>query len=72
MIALTGSEGYLQIAAGFFSRWLKQKKRPRGVDLSDDTRMRRDFMTEMMARNPDAFASELDVQSMMHCFPSRF
>lgn len=42
------------------------------TDADDATRDRRRFITDMMDRNPHAFASEQDVQNMMHCFPGRF
>lgn len=38
----------------------------------EDTRERRAFVQEMLDRNPDAFASDFDVQSMMQHFPSHF
>ena len=37
-----------------------------------DTAERRAFVQEMLDRNPDAFASDFDVQSMMQHFPSHF
>ena len=37
-----------------------------------DTAERRAFVQEMLDRNPDAFSSEYDVQSMMQHFPSHF
>lgn len=38
----------------------------------DDARARRDFVLEMIARNPDAFSSDLDVQAMMLHYPGQF
>ncbi|MGI9390755.1 MAG: hypothetical protein ACR2O1_11915 [Boseongicola sp.] len=38
----------------------------------EDARIRQEFVTEMLDRNPDAFQSEQDVQSMMLSFPGRF
>ncbi|WP_406646061.1 hypothetical protein QEZ52_18740 [Aliisedimentitalea scapharcae] len=35
----------------------------------EDARHRRAFIQEMMNRNPDAFQSDLDVQSMMQSYP---
>ena len=37
-----------------------------------DTAERRAFVTEMLERNPDAFASDYDVESMLRHFPSHF
>lgn len=37
-----------------------------------DTAERRAFVREMLDRNPDAFASDFDVQSMMQHFPNHF
>jgi hypothetical protein len=37
-----------------------------------ENRMRRTFILEMMEAHPEAFQHELDVQNMMHFYPSRF
>jgi hypothetical protein len=37
-----------------------------------DTAERRAFVQEMLDRNPDAFSSDYDVQSMMQHFPGHF
>ena len=39
---------------------------------ADGARARRDFVNEIVTRNPDAFASEVGVQQMMMLFPDRF
>ena len=47
--------------------------RPRLEETSpDDARARREFIWEMLARNPAAFSSDADVQGMMGMFPGRF
>lgn len=38
----------------------------------DEVRQRRDFVRDMIDANPDAFASEYDVQQMMSHFPGHF
>ena len=38
----------------------------------EDARARRAFVQEMLSRNPQAFSSDLDVQSMMLHYPERF
>lgn len=38
----------------------------------EDARTRRAFVQEMLSRNPEAFSSDLDVQSMMQHYPGRF
>lgn len=38
----------------------------------EDSLARRDFIQDMISRNPDAFSSDLDVQNMMGLFPDRF
>lgn len=38
----------------------------------EESRKRRDFVQDMMHAHPEAFQSELDVQNMMHFYPSRF
>jgi hypothetical protein len=38
----------------------------------EDARARRAFVQEMLSRNPGAFSSELDVQSMMQHYPRSF
>ena len=42
------------------------------MSVEEENRARRDFIRESLNRNPDAFASELDVQFMMQAFPERF
>ena len=44
----------------------------RNPDSPEDNRARRDFIHEMMARNPDAFSSDLDVQAMMGSYPGHY
>jgi hypothetical protein len=39
---------------------------------SNSTRARRQFVNDMLMRNPDAFASELDVQNMLFLYHGRF
>lgn len=41
-------------------------------DSAEAARARRAFIHDTLSARPDAFASELDVQSMMHCYPGRF
>ncbi len=48
-------------------RRARPREMPRGAD-----RARRAFVDEMLSRNPDAFASEYDVQCMLHMYPGRF
>ncbi|MDE4100057.1 hypothetical protein [Phaeobacter gallaeciensis] len=38
----------------------------------DEARARREFIREIISRNPDAFSSDADVQSMMATYPDRF
>lgn len=60
-----------EIAARAMPRW--SRRRP--IDPSEAAeaaRERRAFIQDMMHRNPDAFASDLDVQAMMGHFPSQF
>jgi hypothetical protein len=42
------------------------------VDHHEDHRNRREFLTEMMSRSPDAFGSDLDVQFMMSQYPGDY
>ncbi|WP_165352756.1 hypothetical protein [Loktanella sp. IMCC34160] len=51
--------------AGWVADWF----RPAAVE---DNRERRDFIRDMIDANPDAFASEYDVQQMMSHFPGHF
>jgi hypothetical protein len=61
------SEGVLALLARLvFPRPAKPDPEP------DDSRDRRDFVLEMMDGCPHAFASELDVQCMMHLYPGRY
>jgi hypothetical protein len=41
-------------------------------DPQEDAGARRDFVLEMMNRNPDAFRSEMDVQHMARLYRSKF
>lgn len=38
---------------------------------SEETRARRDFVSDVIAKNPEAFSSELDVQTMMLFYSDR-
>ncbi len=38
----------------------------------EDSRRRRDFINEILNRNPEAFKGEEDVQSMMQMYPGQF
>ncbi len=38
----------------------------------DDARARREFIWEVLSRNPDAFSSDADVQSMMSMYPGKY
>lgn len=40
-------------------------------DSLEDTRNSRQFIQEMLHRNPDAFKGEVDVQSMMQMYPGQ-
>lgn len=53
-------------------RWPHTRKIARRELTQDDTRERRDFIVEMLARNPDAFSTEQDVQGCMRLFSERF
>jgi hypothetical protein len=58
---------------GLFLRLLRAAKALfAGSEDHIDTAERRAFVSEMLDRNPDAFASDFDVQSMMQHFPSHF
>jgi hypothetical protein len=47
--------------------------RPTTPDNSlEDTHNRQEFILEMLNKNPEAFQSEQDVQSMMYSYPGRF
>lgn len=56
----------------FLRQLLFWRHRTVADDAPEDARARRDFIQDALARNPDAFASELDVQNMMCMFPGRF
>lgn len=49
-----------------------RKNRPAPETSPEATRSRREFVDQMLTRNPDAFTSDLDVQNMMLQFPGRF
>ena len=39
---------------------------------AEEARARRAFVHDAMSRNPDTFASDLDVQAMMQHYPGQF
>ncbi len=41
-------------------------------DSQEDSRARRDFVLEMLDRNPDSFQSELDIQNMARLYRCKF
>ncbi len=58
------------LVVSFFSR-----RPPRSGDTDrceDESRARRAFIVEMMEAHPEAFQHELDCQTMMHLYSSRF
>ena len=53
--------------------WLSRCAPRRKPDVTpEEARARRDFIRETMARSPEAFSGDLDVQSFMLHFPHRF
>jgi hypothetical protein len=56
----------------FLRRLFSAPRRPNAQNAPEDARARRDFIQNTLARNPGAFDSDLDVQSMMLTFPGRF
>ncbi|WP_232400906.1 hypothetical protein [Pseudophaeobacter flagellatus] len=61
----------LQKALGFIQRVFNFAPRLEETQ-PDDARSRREFIWEVLSRNPDAFSSDADVQSMMSMYPGRF
>jgi hypothetical protein len=55
-----------------FAWFCNEGRRPTATPAPDGVRERRDFTQDMLARNPDAFTSDLDVQSVALFFPERF
>jgi hypothetical protein len=47
-------------------------RRAAAPESSEDACARRAFVQEMLNRNPGAFSSDLDVQSMMQHYPESF
>lgn len=55
--------------------WRRSHRRERtsAADVSpEDTRARREFLLEVLSRNPDGFSSEMDLQGMMLFYGGRF
>jgi hypothetical protein len=55
--------------------WRRSDSRRRSITSEtspDDARARREFVQVMLTRNPDAFSSDLDVQTIMQLYPGRF
>ena len=57
---------------GILSFFKRRRTGRRDPDSPEDNRARRAFIREMMARNPDAFSSDLDVQAMMGAYPGQY
>ncbi|MFD0980018.1 hypothetical protein [Tropicimonas aquimaris] len=65
---------------GLFARFLsfpwgrtEGERHISGTDVAaDDMRAKRDFIQDMIERNPDAFSSNLDIQTAMLVFPESF
>ncbi|SFC85191.1 hypothetical protein [Tropicimonas isoalkanivorans] len=55
-----------------FTWFRNQSLRRTATPAPDAVRERRDFTEEMLAKNPDAFTSDLDLQSVALVFPERF
>jgi hypothetical protein len=53
-------------------RSVSRERRPDTGASPEESRARREFVQDMLTRNPDAFTSDLDVQSMMLCYPDRY
>jgi hypothetical protein len=51
---------------------LRRRMRPADAPDPEESRQRRAFVQDMLFRNPDAFASAGDVQTMMQVFAERF
>ncbi|MDE4142610.1 hypothetical protein [Phaeobacter gallaeciensis] len=63
----------LFISRDFIKRIFSFGLRPLFEETSpDDARARREFIREIVFRNPDAFSSDADVQSMMAMYLDRF
>ena len=50
----------------------KLSSEAQAIDQREDSRSRRQFILEMLDRNPDAFQSELDIQYMAQMYLSKF
>ena len=64
--------GLYELVADTMRSALSAKTHSETRDTAGDSGQRRQFVQDMLTRNPDAFSNELDVQHMMHCFPGRF
>jgi hypothetical protein len=51
---------------------ITRKKPVNTANTDAENQMRRAFILEMMEAHPEAFQHELDIQNMMHFYPSRF
>lgn len=47
-------------------------KLPTSENIERDTVARRQFIDEMLSRNSDAFATDMDVMGLMSIYPDRF
>ena len=59
--------------SAFWSTFGIRRQRKRyAMNEQEDSRSRREFVMEMLDRNPDAFSSELDIQHMARLYRSKF
>jgi hypothetical protein len=56
----------------FFKREVRPPPPADCPDAREETQTRMAFISDMLHENTNAFASDIDVQSMMRLFPDRF
>ncbi len=57
---------------GVIARLFRKPSTPAAMPDPDQSRARRAFVIDRLDNNPDAFASEYDVQAMMALYPRAF
>lgn len=72
MFANTLSPGIWTSLGALFDRFVATPEDDGKPPSPEELKAERDYVQDMIARNPEAFTSDLDVLSMMHMFNRRF
>ncbi|UWQ07008.1 hypothetical protein [Aliiroseovarius crassostreae] len=73
MTSLTHAPSFWERLTGaMFSQPRPDRNRDRRPPSQEERKAERDILRDMMWSNPDACATESDLQNMLHMYPGRF